>query len=210
MFTIINGNKDESERKRKELKVKKRDLYIKNFAKKIVSDSYSDLLSAIFCGVKYINNYELNPKMTYKEYRFLFDFICMLKQNMRYIIVDDLITLFPIIKQYDGKKFECKDYYSTLEYLETIDREWYLEEGLDDFLWHYYNQDLMNLSIKELLILDRLRKFDGQKGLMEEWTDMLGVDTYIINEKEGYIYNKRTQKTEPFKKAVPRYLKLVK
>lgn len=210
MFTVINGKKDETIKKRKELRNKKRDIYFRCFAKNVVAQDYNKLLSAIFCGVRYVNFYDLTPEVTYKELKDLFNFIVMLKNIMRYITVNDLISLFPIIKEYNGEKFECKDYFSTKKYLETLNLENCLLENIDDFLWNYYNQDLMNLSIKELLILDKLRKYEGEKGLMEEWTDMMGVPSYIINEKQGYIYNRQTKKTEPYRKAYPKYLKIIR
>ena len=68
----------------------------------------------------------------------------------------------------------------------------------------------MNFSIKELLVLDRLRKMDGMDGIMEGFANMMGVDTYTINKKEGYIYNRRTGKTKPLKKPIPRGFKIIK
>ena len=98
MFTVINGKKDETIKKRKELRNKKRDIYFRCFAKNVVAQDYNKLLSAIFCGVRYVNFYDLTPEVTYKELKDLFNFIVMLKNIMRYITVNDLISLFPIIK----------------------------------------------------------------------------------------------------------------
>lgn len=45
---------------------------------------------------------------------------------------------------------------------------------------------------------------------MEGFANMMGVDTYTINKKEGYIYNRRTGKTKPLKKTIPRGFKIIK
>lgn len=210
MFTVINGKKEETLEKIKKEKLKKQNIYFKAFARKIVSEKYENTLLAIVYGIKYVNIYELNTNLEYLDFKRLFDTICLIKSLMKSVYIKDLINYFPIIKEYDGKRYECKDYFSTMDYLKTIDINDYMEDNLDDFLWNYYNHDLMNFSIKELLVLDRLRKLDGQDGLMEGFADMMGVDTYTINKEEGYIYNRRTGKTSPIKKSIPRGFKIIK
>ena len=209
MFTVIKGKKEETQKKIKEEKLKKQNIYFKAFARKIVSEKYEDTLLAIVYGIKYVNIFNLNTDLKYLDFKRLFDTICLIKSLIRTVYIKDLITYFPIIKEYNGKKYECKDYFSTKEYLSTIDINSCMGEELDNFLWNYYNHDLMNFSIKELLVLDRLRKMDGMDGIMEGFANMMGVDTYTINKKEGYIYNRRTGKTKPLKKPIPRGFKSI-
>lgn len=210
MFEVIIGGKTQNELKRKQKKEFKNKLYFKAFARKVVSKNYNDLLSAVFYGVKYINTFELSKDMTYLQTRNFFEFIIMIKNIMNYITISDLINLFPPIKTYDGKKYECKDYFSTMEYLNRLDLNGILGEEIDEFLNNYYNNDIINMQVKSFLVVDRLRYFRGEPGMLETFAEMFDVDTYSINFEDNYIVNNRTMEVSKIHPALPRYLKIVR
>ncbi len=183
---------DELKNKRR----KKAECYFRAYTKKIQSLDYNELPSAIFCGVKFIIFYDLTPESSKEEFYGLFNFIQEVKFLMKSLPLKLIINNFPIIKDYNGAKFESKDYFSTQEYLSTININVPIQEEIDNFLWNYYNHDLMNFCIKEMLIIDKLRKFEGKKGLLESFFEEnhLDVETYIVNKKYHYLYNTKTHK----------------
>lgn len=216
MFKIVNGNLEENIKKEKEKQTKKTELYkdLYNDYKYGIEHEY-DLKKSIYYGMKYISRLKLSPEMTYRDYALIFITMQDLNSSIMELTIRDLINMFPILKEYDGKKYECKDYFSTKEYLLTknIDKELETEDEVQDFFSNYYNNDIICYAVKQYLIVDKLRKFENKPSLMESFIDMVDtehkIDTYTYHEKEGYLYNKNTGKTikvTKAKKRKPKYL----
>lgn len=82
-----------------------------------------------------------------------------------------------------------------------------------EFLMEYYNRDIMNFEIQKMIIISTIRRMQGEKGLMEEFMEKEGIDTYSYYENEGIMINRRTgevQKAEKKKPRIPKSLEIVK
>lgn len=146
----------------------------------------ADNLKAVYYGVKYYSKLDIDSLDICDLLRIMCE-----QQDIKTIIsqltLNDLMKLFPIIKDYDGRKYECKDYYSTMEYIQT--KNIYQKigiDGVDDFFWNYYNSDIMNFSVKELIVSDRMRRLMGKKSIMESFIEDMGLQDEI----HTYTYNK--------------------
>jgi hypothetical protein len=131
--------------------------------------------------------------------------------------VNELVNMFPILKEYDGEKYECKDYFSTIQFLETLDWNKPIGQEIHEFLSSYYNNDIINFCVKELLLMDKINKREGRKGIMEQFLEMADpqgkIDVITVHKDEGYIYHKNTGKTEKIRKPrkrKPSYMSVVK
>ena len=207
VFSVIKGKKDINDKKVLDKRKKLQDIYYNSFVKNY---DCLNINKALFNGIKYVKYVNLDAKMTYDELKEVYHNILMVKELMRYVCPYFFLLHFPIIKDYNGKKFEAKDFYSTMEYLSTINLEDPLLDNLEEFLWQYYNQDLMAFALREIMIVEKLRRFEGKEGIMEGFMHEMGVDSYSIDEKRKQIINNRTGKREKLKVSVPNYLKVVK
>lgn len=206
---IIIGNYDRNEQKKKEILNKKIELYRKNFINAWIC---GDNKKMVYYGIMYFYKFDKKSIETVQQLDDCLTYIALINKKMKELTFNEVINIFPIRKDFDGERFECKDYYSTIEYLNKFDLNEPIGEEVNDFFWNYYNSILMAYSAKELILFDMYRMLEGKESFMTEWARMVGVDTYKINEKQGYIYNTTTGKTKPYKKYKKRnkYIKIVK
>lgn len=93
-----------------------------------------------------------------------FNFIKSLMSTLKY---KEFINIFPIEKEYDGRKWECKDYYTTIEYLEDKNLDDIIGDDIDEFLNYYWNNDILHFNVKQFMTFDRIQKYNGKVGLLE-------------------------------------------
>lgn len=218
MLKVIKGHVDEALNKKLEQRKQKayiyRKLYYKSLCNCFLDESTS--IRIAFYGIKYVTLFPFDTKTTLDDFLLMYKDIQTIINIMEVIPLKDIINAFPIIKEYEGERFESKDYFSTMDYLKNIDVENPLGEEIYNFFFNYYNNDIMNFSIRHMLIIDKIRKANNQQSLMEEFIstidDKKQIHTYTYHEKEGYMYDNQTGKTfkvrKP-KKRIPKYIKVV-
>src|SRR5699024_1205083 len=144
----------------------------------------------IFWRVKTLGhgNQEYSNKENAEErlslYRFVSDLIDRITPRQ-------LINIFPITKDYDGHKYEMKDYFYAMDKCK--------EYGLDkpigdsfDFLWDYCNRDIGSFVVNYLSTLSDVTKRTTGQGLMETYLAEAGIPTYtekIIDGKRVLVEN---------------------
>ena len=94
-----------------------------------------------------------------------------------------IATEFPAKKVYDGRKFGCKDYYSSMETLREAKDFNGDVDALNDFLWDWLNNDTIGFVIAGMTLVDELREMRGMPSMMVEFMESQGV--HPIYEKEG-------------------------
>ncbi|MEC1155510.1 hypothetical protein [Cytobacillus horneckiae] len=169
------------------------------------------LKKVVFSGVKMMNLYDVKM-MSKTEESFLaqleiFNFI---KLSITQLTPSEVEKLFPITKEYDGERFESKDYFFTKKFNLEIGEHNTIGENLDEFLWNYQNWDVTHFAINELCILSDIRRLQGHKGLMDEFLEEQGVPTYTMAEDhqgKNILINNQTGEETIVKKKRPRYLK---
>lgn len=164
------------------------EFYERNFKKNFINHNKEKI---ILYGIKYINKINIDKK-NYEEILKVMHIMDMIEVSLKNTSFNTIINLFPIVKEYDGKKYESKDYFSTIDFLKNFNLTENINENLEDFYWNYYNYDIMNFSIKRLLCIDRLLKMKNKKTLMESLSDEFNLDYYKIGHNGKYIVNKRT------------------
>ena len=214
MFEIINGKKEENLKKKKEIK----DFKIKKYKQLYNKYKNNDLKKTIFYGIKYLSHFYPKDE-SYEELLEAFKEFDYIKVLVSLISYKDFLQLFPIEKTFDGEKFQCKDYFSTIDYLKDKDMESEIkyEEDVDLLFWNYYNTEVMNFGVMQTIVCDRLIRMEGKKGFLESFIDEIDkegkITTYTYHEKEGYMYDNKTGKTFKVQKPKPRkpkYLNEVK
>ncbi len=175
-----------------EEKLRERFIFLTN---KYKSNYYNyrlkDKIKAIYYGVKYLNRFNPDDKdLDFSDILIAFSDINYIKSLMSTISYGELLNIFPIEKDFDGHKWECKDYFDTIEYLKDKDLNDSIGDDLEEFLGWYFNTDIMHFCVKHLVIFDRIRRHDGKEGLLESFLKKISEEKDI----PIHAYNTKTGK----------------
>lgn len=218
-FTVVSGDKGRVEGKQAMLE----QLYMKAFGRKVVAiydgsdlkHCRDNLKRAVFYAVKYfglerIDRRHSTEQRTVEQVNADFNFLECVKMLMGQLTPREMMSMFPIEKEYDGEEFGCKDYFFTVEKLKDFDLDKPLgEEGLEDFLWCYWNDDLFAFDAVAFSIISNKYKAQTGRGIMEKWCEDQGIGTYTMNQELGIIKDNQTGEIHKLSKK-PSHLKIVK
>lgn len=97
--------------------------------------------------------------------------------GMKYITPRQFMGWFPITKHYDGERFEMKDYYTTMEYINENGIDNPIREPLE-FLWEYMNRDTRTFLVNHTGTMSDIRKYKTGMGIMEEFLQDNDIEPY--------------------------------
>lgn len=140
------------------------------------------------------------------DYQQLLDFIFSILGDMT---LRNLVITFPIKKDFDGAKWECKDYFFTMDVLSKM--EWDEPIGRDnvfDLLWDYMNDDLREICIEYMGVISEFYRLQTGKGIAEQFCEENNIGTYTVDRKAGIIKNNQTGDIAKLNKAS--HLKIIK
>lgn len=205
MFTLICGDKEKKAiellEKRKFLRQKYYDLYLDY---QYGFENLPDIKKSIFYGVKYILSVEINPEITYHDLLKIFSEIQDINNSISGLTIKEFMNIFPINKEYNGKKYCSNDYYSTMEYLQGKNLDDVIGDDRDEFISEYWNSSIISFQVREFMIVNALLKAQNKTGLLEQAMSMLDpegkVGVYKYNKEEGYMLDSKTGKTFPCNK----------
>lgn len=123
----------------------------------------------IFYGIKNYGTWKERIKkrpIELLENQYLLDQTILV--GMKYITPRQFMGWFPITKDYDGERFEMKDYYTTMEYIDENGIDKPIREPLE-FLWEYMNKDTRMFLINHTGTMSDIRKHKTGMGIMEEF-----------------------------------------
>lgn len=184
----------------------------------------TELMSLVFMGVKsYLTNRETQPK-TLETLEARFSGMELLKSFMTMLTPDQFINTFPIRKEYDGDKYESKDYFFTIDMVRKLEPSKPIGSKIDDFLWDYMNFDISIFQVELFSVVDDIARAQGMPSALERMSADLGMPIYYSDSKRKYMtgpiqvkkigneysYDEKNAKTVKIKKPIPHYLKVVK
>lgn len=123
--------------------------------------------------------------------------------------------IFPISKEYDGERYESKDYFTTKALVDNLPPDSSIAETMDpfEFLFDYQNAALRTFLVKYMCAMSSIRKSQGGKGIMEEYFEEQGVTPhYLKKDAQGkdYVFEPKTGKTYPVSSPKPRRPKWIR
>lgn len=199
-FEVLYGGKNAYIQRKQEIRKKRIESYKNSYFKyKYGLGDKADNKKTVYFGILYFARADAANLSTQQIFLAVTEMM-EIKMLMQHISLQEIMQLFPIIKEYDGKKFECKDYISTMEYLskKQMNECFETQEDVDMFFWNYYNSDIMNFSIKETLFCSELLKRSGRKGLLESFFDKFAngeIHTYTMDKKNNVMIDNKTGET---------------
>lgn len=127
------------------------------------------------------------------------------EEQVRFTVIDSIFTIlgcltlrnfvtaFPIDKSYDGAKWECIDYFSTMEALSKMDWDKPIgRDELSELLWDYDNSDLRHAYMEYTSAMSAMYKAQTGKGIMEKFFEDRGVPVYTMDKETGIMKNNQT------------------
>ncbi|OMF38815.1 hypothetical protein BK133_01015 [Paenibacillus sp. FSL H8-0548] len=166
----------------------------------------------IYYGMKMVN-FQDTDNMTLDELMLAFKLMDFIKIVIGTITPSEFENVFPIDKIYEGKRYETKDYFFTRNAMDKLGVYKEIGDQVEDLLWNYQNIIVTLFVVNVLSIASNIRRKQGQSGIMEEFCEEKGIDTYTMyNDEKGkkYLQNNTTGEVAAVKKPKPRYLNVVK
>ena len=214
-FTVIQGGADSKNTSKalraiafhdcwqRQYEIAVKNAIINNADKEMKNFRQEDLMKLAFSAVKYINAIDevhtvcrqlgMEYNRTLREAQAAFTMMDVTIAVLGYINVCNLITMFPVKKEYDGEKWCCKDYYFTMNVINKMNLDKTLgKEGMLDLLWDYQNDDLRNFLSEYLCATSELYRAQTGKGIVEQWCEDNGIPTYTVEEKAKMMKNNST------------------
>lgn len=191
----------------------------KNKGIKVADYPQDDLMKIALCGIKYIcsirevkrENDRLGTgyEPSLEEQKIRFQLIDAIFTVCGHLTLRNFVNTFPIDKDYDGAKWECKDYFYTMNVLSKMDWEKPIgRDELSELLWDYMNEDLRHAYVEFTTAMSAIYRSQTGKGVAETWLDDLGISSYTMNKKTGIMINNQTGDIMKPKKAS--HLQIVK
>lgn len=165
----------------------------------------------VLIGVKAINMRKAEAK-THDQLMAVFHTIDYIKSVIAQLTPNEFQTIFPIEKEYKGKRFGIKDYFYTIKYINEIGCNDTIGHNIDEFLWEYQNWELNDFVAEMMCVVSDLRRLEGKKSVMEEFLEEKGVATYTKqtdSQGQEILINNKTGEVNRIKKSKPKHLKLV-
>lgn len=130
----------------------------------------------IFLNVKRFATERNNEKKyTYEQLDNRIQFMFYLTDLMGRLTPVEFMRMFPIIKEYNGKKYGTKDYFSTMEEVSKYSQEEPIGDKISEFLMEYYNWDIMKFEVVKLCTMSKMRRMQGKLGIMEQFAEDNGI-----------------------------------
>ncbi|MDD3305564.1 MAG: hypothetical protein PHO29_00495 [Acetobacterium sp.] len=183
-------------------------------AKQLEPDNIEATKRIIFYTVKYLSIINIKS-MSRESLEGLLVFDQMLLNTICELTPAELLTIFPVTKSYDGKRYECKDYFSTMEALQAhgLYEPIRSPETASSLLWGYMNPTVMMYQVHCMSVVSEIHAMDTGKGLMEQFFEDQGVKVETFRKYENDTGQTfmigEDGRSFPVKKPVPRHLKLV-
>ena len=171
--------------------------------KTIVDYPQEDLMKIAFSGIKFIcslrNVRRENDKLgtgyqqSLQESQATFQLIDAIFTVCGYLTLRNFVITFPIDKTYDGAKWDCKDYFYTMDVLKDMDWDKPIgRDELSELLWDYMNEDLRHAYVEFTTAMSAIYRAQTGKGIAEQFFEERGVPTYSIDRETGIMKNNQT------------------
>ena len=164
----------------------------------------------IFYGIKGMINRD-KPK-SYSQAVDDFYTLSYIKQAVSRLTPVQFMTVFPIDKEFDGEKWGTKDYFYTMDYINSFGKDKLIGDSVSEFLFEYTNINIMLFNVMVMSCMSDINRFQGKQTLAEQWVSEMGLKTYTRHtDSQGREYIMDSEgHTHKISKPRPRYLRLVK
>ena len=125
------------------------------------------------------------------------------------------MRIFPVSKEYDGRRWQSKDYFTTMEMIERIGMDTPIGNAFE-FLWDYVNLHTRTFLAAFICAVDLKRREQGEQGIIEQFFDEQGVSVPVYRKIDvcgkTIMQNTATGETHAVvkpKSKMPRWWKVI-
>lgn len=219
MFTLIKGTKKTPRFTTEQLATKHYDMAMTGLKTYRKTHSKWELRKTAYNLTKYsiYRYHSLKDSNNQLAFKALFAMEEMTKEILGHLTPHEFLQDFPISKTYDGKRYQCTDYFSSIEQLSVLDMNKPLNMQTDDLvnlLWGYQNKEIMHLLTSIFSTVDKLRQFDGKPDMLTSFCQEKGINApetmRVYKDHNGKKYAVDSNgKSMPLRKARPKYLRVI-
>ncbi|MGE5605620.1 MAG: hypothetical protein ACM3YE_08015 [Bacteroidota bacterium] len=192
-------------------------IYLRNLHEKVTQfieqpENRDIFKQIIYFGVKFINSYPSYESRTYEWLENMLNFSFALQDAIGKLTPSELLTIFPIEKEYDGKKYGIKDYFYSMKTIREIGLNNVIGDRVNKLLWDYWNWDIDNFVVNMMCFLSGIRQLEGETSVMEEFSELLGLTTYTLfkgTNGHEYLQHNSTGKIQRVRTQKASYLRTV-
>lgn len=196
-------------------------LYLKAFHR--TAHAYADnpeqdpalyIKKLIYYGVRMVNTRSEPEYITYERSNHDFQFAETIQALIGTLTPGEFVTLFPIAKEFDGHRYQTKDYFYTRDYLRALQADKPISDSVPviEFLWAYHNWEISRYVVNVFGYIDNLRRLEGQPSMMEEFCAKHGIKSYTMytdTRGKKFVVDRESGKSFRVKERRPRHLKTV-
>jgi hypothetical protein len=220
MLKLINGTKKAPRFTQEQLGDKHYSMAMAGLKAYLATNNRFDLCKFAYNAVRQsvYRCHETNKIGDYQLYEALFSLCETSKNVLATLTPKEIMRTFPITKDYDGKRWECADYFTTMEKFKELDMDkpMYKQiENMTDWLWGYRNPLLQIFLVSLFSVISKLRQLNGEDDLLTGFFKSQGKEPpetiRVYKDAKGKSYAIDSNgKAMPLRKAKPRYLRVVK
>ena len=125
-----------------------------------ISPNHDNFKKLIYWSIRHLPYFKTN------DVEEKFTYISTIKNCLKKITYGEFVQMFPIDKEYDGAKWEMKDYYSTMEYLNDKSLDDYIEDPLE-LIFEYDNWYIIQFGVQVMSTTSDMQRIRTGIGITE-------------------------------------------
>lgn len=173
---------------------------------KEIKENHPDILKKIiFLWIKKVGKRRRDIKEETSDFIFaVFNAMHVIDSIVGLLTPREFINIFPIEKDYTGHRYECKDYFSCMEYINKIgiDNPVGGSEQVNKFLWEYWNWDVNMYMCTWMEVVSAIHIMQGGKDPIIEFMEEKGVSPLYMSVDGNFLIDAKTG--ESFEISKPR------
>lgn len=145
----------------------------------------------IWLSVKVINSSKIE-KLEHEQLEGRLQLLFFITDLMGNFTPVEFMQLFPIPKEYKGKKYGVKDYFSTMKEVEKYPLDEPIGEKILEFIMDYYNWEIFEFECQKLSIISKIRRINGELGVMESLMEENGIHMQTLRQEDNFLIDDET------------------
>lgn len=229
-LSVIKGRKKEIYTRWKNQKERKHELWLKTFFRLLpnTEDGRESLVKAVCAGVRCFSLHDHGRSVgeyllagtsheddAYQATEIAFSVHGLVLAMLAELSPAKIVELFPQQKLFDGEKYGCKDWYSSVAAVEKYGGNCPFggdTEKAQHFLLEINDRLLINYVVSGIMLVDDLRRFQGEKSVLEEFFEQEGKKLpvyHMVDGNKGKIFvDENGRKVGDAKKPMPRWARV--
>ena len=169
----------------------------------------------LFLAVKWIGSFwaQRHASLSDEDIEFIMEIRELVLYETANLTPRQLMTVFPITKEYDGARYGTKDYYSTMEALRAVGLDNQIGGQADEVLDSYCNRDVFDYGLAVMSAASEFVRRKTGRDPFVEWMETHGVAPHYLEYDPAtgreIMRNSKTGEEFEIQRKAPRHPELV-